>query len=190
VVDIGPRAGDILAVIGVAHDDVLNVRTGPGVGFAAIGELPPTEDEIIAAGETRSIPGALWIRVSADGIDGWVNLRYVAYLGVTNDITARMIQQLGERPETETKLDLGTLVAEAVARASGASDPAIVMSVAPTVGDLGEVTFDVVGLDDDSVRGSRLHVFGAPSESAEGFVLGSIEATTMCGRGVIDGLCA
>ncbi len=190
-IDIGPHAGDILAVVGVAHDDVLNVRVGPGVGFPVIGELSPTEDGLVATGETRSIPGALWIRVDADGTEGWINLRYVAYLGDTNDITAQVIEQLGARPETETMLDLGTLVAEAVTTAaSGEAVPELVMSVAPTVGDLGEVTFDVVGLADDSVRGSRLHVFGTPSEGGEGFVLASVEATVFCARGVSDRLCS
>ena len=64
------------------------------------------------------------------------------------------------------------------------------MVVAPAVGDLGEVTYDVIGLGDDSIGGWRLHVFGTPSASGEGFLLKTLEATTLCTRGVTtDGLC-
>ncbi len=81
-------------------------------------------------------------------------------------------------------LDLGALVAATVAGESGAE---WVVSVAPSVGDLGEVTYDVVDFEDDSVRGARLHVFGEPAEG--GFVLRSVELTVLCSRGVSDGLC-
>jgi hypothetical protein len=187
-VDFGPASGDVLGVVGVSHDDVLNVRSGPGVDYPILTGLDPTEDDVVAKGSTWSIPGAFWIEVEANGVEGWVNLRYVAYLGETNDITAQVIAELGETPEAETMLDLGLIVAEAVLGDSETSiDP--VMSVAPAVGDLGEVTYDVLGVADDSVSGFRLHVFATPSESGEGFILKSIEATTFCARGLSEGLC-
>ncbi len=187
-VDLGPLAGDVLGVVGVRHDDVLNVRSGPGVGYSILTGLDPLEDEVVAKGNTWYIPGAFWIEVEAGGVEGWVNLRYVAYLGDTDDMTSRLIADLGERPEAETMLDLGMIVAEAVAfEGEGARDP--VVSVAPSVGDLGEVTIDVLGSADDSIGGYRLHVFGMPSESGEGFVLGSVEATVFCSRGVSGGVC-
>ncbi len=58
------------------------------------------------------------------------------------------------------------------------------MSVGPTVGDLGEVTYDLGGLGDDSVWGWRLHVFGAPDEDGKGFSLKSVEGTIFCLRAV------
>jgi hypothetical protein len=62
------------------------------------------------------------------------------------------------------------------------------MSVAPTVGDLGEVTYDVIGLGDDAVYGYRLHVFGEPV--TDGFSLRTVERTYLCSRGVdADELC-
>jgi hypothetical protein len=187
-VDLGPLAGDVLGVVGVRHDDVLNVRSGPGVGYSILTGLDPLEDDVVAKGDTWYIPGAFWIEVEAGGVEGWVNLRYVAYLGDTDDMTSRLIADLGERPEAETMLDLGMIVAEAVAfEGEGARDP--VVSVAPSVGDLGEVTIDVLGSADDSIGGYRLHVFGMPSESGEGFVLGSVEATVFCSRGVSGGVC-
>ena len=83
-------------------------------------------------------------------------------------------------------LDLGMIVAQA----SASTDPAsrIRMSVAPTVGDLGEVTFDVVDLGDDALAGVRLHVFGTPEDEA--FSLRTVERTLLCTRGVsVAGLC-
>src|SRR5690606_17005399 len=127
----------------------------------------------------------LWIEVDADGREGWVNLRYVAYLGDTRDATSELIPDMTET-RAETMLDLGALVAEAVA---ADTDAISVVSVAPSVGDLGEVTYDVVGFGDDSVLGARIHVFGTPDEGGEGFELKSVEMTILCSRGVSDGLC-
>lgn len=187
-VDLGPLAGDVLGVVGVRYDDVLNVRSGPGVGYSILTGLDPLEDDVVAKGNTWYIPGAFWIEVVAGGVEGWVNLRYVSYLGDTDDITSRVISELGETPEAETMLDLGLIVAEAVAfEGEGDRDP--VVSVAPSVGDLGEVTYDVFNAADDSLAGYRLHVFGTPSDSGEGFVLDSVEATVFCSRGVSGGVC-
>jgi hypothetical protein len=189
-VDFGPAAGDVLGVIGVAHDDVLNVRRGPGTGYEVVATLDPMSHDVVAAGNTWRMPsGSYWIEVDAEGKEGWVNLAYVAYLADTTDITAYAVEELGELPGAETMLELGMLIADALAPVDGEFDVDVVASVAPTVGDLGEITFDVVGSGDDSVRGVRLHVFGTPSESGEGFVLKSVEATPFCDRGVADGVC-
>ena len=61
------------------------------------------------------------------------------------------------------------------------------VTVAPSVGDLGEVTYDVIGLGDDSVRGYRLHVFGEGLGAGGGFYLKSVEARVLCARGVTAG---
>lgn len=186
-IDIGPRQGDVLAVIGVAHDDVLNVRLGPGTDQPIVTTLDPLADDVVALGNTRSLPQSIWVEVEANGMTGWVSLAFVGYLGQTTDETAAIIDRLGATPEAETMLDLGLRVSGLLA--SDEPPSLIVMSVAPSVGDLGEVTFDVVGLGDDALRGYRLHLFATPSESQEGFVLKSVEQTILCGRGVSDGLC-
>jgi hypothetical protein len=157
----------------------------PEPSSRVIAELDPTADDVVALGNTWSRPGSLWIEVDADGEEGWVNLRYVAYLGDTRDATSELMPDMSET-RAETMLDLGALVAEAVA---GDSDAVSVMSVAPSVGDLGEVTYDVIGFEDDSVLGARVHVFGTPDEGGEGFELKSVELTVLCSRGVSDGLC-
>ncbi|MGH8945957.1 MAG: SH3 domain-containing protein [Acidimicrobiia bacterium] len=185
-VDMGPPAGAILAVIGVRHDDVLNLRARPGADQPIVGRIPPTYDNLIARGETRSLP-AFWTKVRYQGTEGWVNMSYVAYLGSTDDTTAQVIDHFGERPEASTMTELGRIVAEA----SASDDPPskIVNSVKESIGDLGEVTFDVVGLGDDAVRGVRLHVFGERVD--DHWRLRTVEQTVFCHptRGVDEGSC-
>jgi hypothetical protein len=182
-VELGPVEGDVVAVIGVAHDDVLNLRAAPGVDQPILEGIPPLYDSLAALGRTRQLPGSLWIAVDYDGTDGWVNLRYIAYLGATTDETASIIASLGETPSAGTMEALGLMVAESVA---SFEDPVsdVVLTAAPTLGDLGEVTYDVVGLGDDAVRGLRLHVFGQPE--GEEFTLKTVEITALCGRNVDD----
>lgn len=188
--DTAPQPGSTLGVIGVAHDDQLNVRAGPGVDQPVVTTLDPLTDGIVATGRGWRLSRSIWWEIETDEALGWAASRYLAYLGSVGDLTSLIVERLGGRyPEAETMIDLGRIVAEALA----SQDPpsAIVMSVGPTVGDLGEVTFDVVGLGDDSVAGYRLHVFGRPADSQEGFVLHTVEATDLCSRGVTpEGLCA
>ncbi len=185
--ELGPRSGDVLAVVGVAHDDVLNVRSAPGTDQPVIHELDPLAADVIALGNTRALPGSIWFEVETDAGSGWANSSFFAYLGGTSDETAAIVELLGETPAAETMLDLGLIVAEALA----SEDPPsrIVMSAAPSVGDLGEVTYDVVGIGDDSVLGFRVHVFATPADGGEGFVLKSVEQTVLCGRGLSGELC-
>ncbi|HUW74822.1 MAG TPA: SH3 domain-containing protein [Methyloceanibacter sp.] len=60
----------------VAHWDVLNVRSGPGVRFDIIHTLAPDEGCIVKAGERRGN----WVRIKAQGMTGWVNRRYLRYI--------------------------------------------------------------------------------------------------------------
>ena len=187
-IDFGPGAGEELAVVGVAHDDVLNVRSEPGTDSEVVAELEPTATGLIATGRARSLPQSIWFEVDVEGVAGWVSSAFVGYLGLTDDATAEVIETLGDTPGAETMLDLGLIVAEVMS--SDEPPSRIVMSVAPTVGDLGEVTYDVVGLGDDALGGVRLHIFGDPAEGGEGFVLSNVERTFICSRGVTDdGFC-
>jgi immunoglobulin-like protein involved in spore germination/sporulation and spore germination protein len=186
--DIGPAAGDVVAVVGVAHDDVLNVRDLPGASFAIVTTVDPLADDLVATGRHRLLTSSIWDEVTANGITGWVNSSYIGYLGGVDDLTSQVVSQMGGIPEAETMLDLGTMIAESFDPGEGGFRYEMVTP--PSVGDLGEVTFDVVGLLDDSQLGWRLHIFGQPTEGGEGFSLMSVEATALCGRGVTeDGLC-
>jgi len=187
--DFGPRAGGTVAVVGVAFDDELNVRSAPGVSNAIVATLAPTA-AAGATGNNRLLGGSIWYEIDADGTTGWANGAFLLGLGDTRDITSQVISQLGSRPSAATMLGLGRIVADSQASTDVESD--IVMVVAPTGGDLGEVTYDVIGLADDSVGGLRLHVFGQRESSGAGFGLKSVEATSLCSRsfGPAGDLCA
>ncbi len=178
--------GDLLGVFGVAADDVLNVRVAPGTDQEIVATAPPTADDLEATGRARMLPNSFWYEITVDGETGWASVMFTGFIGGTDDATAEFLD--GRDPiQAETMTDLGTEVADGFA----SDDPPsrIEQSVAPTVGDLGEVTYDVVGIGDDAIAGFRLHVFGAPSESGEGFVLKSIERTVFCSRGLAGELC-
>ncbi len=185
-IDFGPQAGDVLAVIGVRFDDVLNVRAGPGTDQPIVATLGPTSNEAVATGHTRALPRSFWTEVTVGGVTGWASLAFLAHLGLTDDITSAVVDALGAVPTAGTMEELGMMVAETQASAEPRSD--LVVVEAPTVGDLGEITIDVVGLGDDALRGVRLHVLAEPT--SDGFSLRTVEATLLCGRGVTaDGRC-
>lgn len=168
-------------VIGVRHDDVLNLRAAPGTNQTIRDEIPPTFTELVARGNTRQLPSSLWIEVSYENTTGWVSLRFVGYEGDTTDETARVISELDETPVESTMTALGELVAEQFA-SQEEPESDIVQVIPVTTGDLAEVTYDVVGLGDDAVRGVRVHIFAEPVNG--GFSLNSVEVTVICGRGV------
>ena len=183
-----PSEGAILGVVGVRYDDVLNVRSGPDVTSGVVGTLEPTQMGIAGTGEGWQLPsGSVWWKVEANGVAGWANQQFLSRLGGVDDLTSFVVSQRGEIPFAETMLELGLMVANTFADVDDGSN--VVVSVAPTVGDLHEVIYDVVGLGDDSVGGYRLHIFGQPTDSGGGFSLMAVEATTMCQRAVSDGLC-
>ncbi len=181
-----PNSGDHLGVMGVAHDDVLNIRAAPGTDQKVVAKAAPTLDNAVATGRARMLQRSIWYEVSVDGVIGWANSKFLTFVGSTDDVTSAFLNG-APRPETETMVEMGELVAAGFA----SDDPPsrIVQSVAASVGDLGDVTYDVIGFGDDSVAGVRLHIFAAPSESGEGFVLTAIEATEFCGRGSDGTIC-
>lgn len=191
--ELTPAPGRTLAVVGVRHDDVLNVRRLPGTDSDIVATLEPLAADFVATGRGRTLSRSIWWEVTTSGgVVGWVGSSFTATIGPTGDATSAVVEELGEIPQAETMTALGTLVAETLR-----SDPdvpsEIVLTVAPTVGDLGEVTYDLVGLGDDAVYGLRIHVFGQPAEDGEGFSLKSAEVTDLCvsvrGSGAPGELC-
>lgn len=184
-IDFFPQTGDELAVVGVAHDDVLNVRVGPGIFNDIVDTLEPT-GSTTATGNARDLGLAIWVEHATGDTVGWSNFVFLAFAGATDDATAEVVGLLGEVPTADSMEALGVIVAQSLASEEPPSF--IVVSVAPTVGDLGEVTYDVIGLGDDAVYGYRLHVFGEPF--TDGFSLHTVERTYLCSRGVdADELC-
>ena len=175
------------AVVGVEHDDVLNVRAGPGVGYEIVGTLEPTAEGVMQTGRARNLPGSIWVEVSLPDGPGWVNDYFLGYKGGTDDLTSLVIERLGEIPSAQSMDSLGLIVAESLA----SDDPpsAITLTVPASNGDLSEVTYDVVGLGDDTLWAMRLHVFGQ-KDNGSGLSLKTVEATLYCLRGLTsDGLC-
>jgi hypothetical protein len=181
------RRGDVVGVVGVAYDDVLNVRAGPGVDQRVIGRLDPLGDAT-ATGTARQLSRSIWAQIDTGRVVGWANVRFLGYLGRTGDVTTEVMEAMGD---DRTGGTMGTL-GRGVARSRASTDPPsdIVVVAEPTTGDLGEIVVDVIGLGDDAVLGLRLHVFGQPIDTDAGFDLKSVEETLICGRGVSgDGIC-
>lgn len=175
----------MLGVVGVADDDVLNVRAAPGTDQAIITTAAPLAEDLVATGRARSLPSSIWYEVTVNETTGWVGSSFVAYLGAPDDVTDDYLTDFPE-PEAATVTEL----AEIITSEFTATDPPsrIVQTAAPTTGDLHEITVDVLGLADDSIAGLRLHIFATPNEPS-GVTLRKIERTVLCSRGISGELC-
>ena len=109
----------------------------------------------------------------------------------------QVVEKVGETPMAETLLDLGLIVA-GVFVSEGEVPPRVVFSDRPAHAEaLSQITVDVLGLPDDSVRGHRI-VISADAAHEQGFGTGpftiwSVHVTDICdsSRGVSEeGLCA
>lgn len=188
-IDIFPYEAALLGVVGVEADDVLHVREAPGADQEVVAELSPLADGIHPTGHNRQLDdGIIWAEIRADGTTGWASTAHLSHLGATRDVTAELYPQATDRPTGDTMVQLGEQVAR---QRAGDSKPApnVIVVDGPTVGDLGEVTVDVVGYGDDAQFGERLHVFAEPGPGAESFTVRTVESTLLCRRGVSDGRC-
>ncbi len=181
--DFGPAAGATLVVVGIQDDATLPLRSSPGADQPVAASLGPLDHDLVATGRARQVNSSRWFEVKAAGVTGWADSAFLGYLGATNDATARIVGKLGGPPAAASMLELGRIVAMADASTERPVSR-VTVTVAPTTqGGLGEVTYDVVGFPDDSVLGERLHVIGT---SGDTFTLKTVEATTLCRRGVSD----
>jgi len=177
----------VLSVVGIGYDSTLNVREEPGGQIVA--KLDSTGTGIVPTGTRQEVSGVLWHEVHAAGVIGRVSGDYVTPLGATADTTTQIVARRGQTPSAANLAALGRTVAGAVA--SEEPESRVRISGEPTVGELSEVTMDVVGQPDDSIRGFRLRVF-ATRNSDGTFTLRNVEGTVMCyiDRGVsAQGLC-
>jgi len=183
-----PSEGAILGVVGVRHGDALNVRAGPDVTFDVIATLEPNQRGITGTGEGWQLPsGSVWWNVEGNGIDGWANQQFLSRLGDVDHMAAFVVGDLGGIPNAETMVGLGLIVASTFTEADIGSN--VVVSVEPTIGDLGEVTYDVAGLGDDSVGGYRLHIFGPADGQRWRVLVGGSGGHHNVLRGVSAGRC-
>jgi hypothetical protein len=185
--DDGAEQRLVLSVVGIGYDSTLNVREQPGGQIVA--KLDSTTTGIVPTGTRQEVSSVLWHEVHAAGVIGWVSGDFVTPLGATVDTTTEIVARLGQTPSAANLAALGRTVAGAVA--SEEPESRVRISGEPTVGELSEVTMDVVGQPDDSIRGFRLRVF-ATRNSDGTFTLRNVEGTVMCyiDRGVsAQGLC-
>ena len=68
-------------VVGLAANDVLNIRSGAGVSHSIVGMFPPQARNLQITGRTRTLNGgAVWVEVRSGmlpGGVGWVNGRFL-----------------------------------------------------------------------------------------------------------------
>lgn len=68
-------------VVGVAANDVLNIRSGPGVSYGIVGMFAPNARDLRISGCIRTLSsGAVWVEVRSTGLPGnlgWVNGRFL-----------------------------------------------------------------------------------------------------------------
>jgi hypothetical protein len=155
---------------------VIDILPSDGAEMAVVGVA-------VATGTNRQLDsGAIWAELEIGDITGWANTAFLLQSGVVEDVTASRYPTPSDRPTAETLVDLAQVVADA----QRWQDVTIVDG--PSVGDLGEVAVDVLGLRDDSVGGVRLRIFA--EEGPDGFTVRTVEQTARCRRGVgEDGLC-
>lgn len=180
---LGPAAGTQLGVIGVAHDDWLNVRDVPNGEIVAtltlqLSPQSPAESALLvrdaeaeaafarigvagvtATGRTRDLATSTWHEIQAGPIVGWASSNYLAPLAPETalDITAQVTADIGGATTAGTFAQLVDRVVATIA--SDEPRSRIRTASAPdTSGDLLDIAVDVVGQPDDSVRGYRLFI--------------------------------
>ncbi|HLS16172.1 MAG TPA: SH3 domain-containing protein [Beutenbergiaceae bacterium] len=183
-VEMFPFEGDSVDVVGVTVDDVLYVRSAPDPEAETVAELDPVAEGVIATGHNRSLDdGGIWAEVEVDGLTGWANTSYLAYLGETTDAGADFSDlEPADDPEA-----LAQEVGEHAVQLSGAEG--YVIAAGSDQGGTPEYVIDLLGLPDDSVGGERLTLLTGTEPSGD-YAVESVQRTVICDRGVDEeGLC-
>lgn len=58
-------------------NDVLNVRSGPGVANGIVGTIPPNATDVQISGIGQLVSGSTWVPVQRGSVAGWVNSRFL-----------------------------------------------------------------------------------------------------------------
>lgn len=71
-------ASNLYAVVNVLPDDVLNVRSGPGVENSVVGTLQHDQSGLTRTGESSSVGEDFWVEIQNPGGEtGWVNADFL-----------------------------------------------------------------------------------------------------------------
>ncbi len=106
-------------VILVVPGDVLNVRTGPGAGYAISGSFTATATNVMRTGPSSTAGGDLWVQVqNPGGGSGWVNAafltEYVASAAFCADVRVNtLLTNFGIALKTSNGVALASLVSPA-----------------------------------------------------------------------------
>ena len=177
-----------MAVVGVAFNDTLNVRMGPGTEFDVLTELKNRSDDVKATGQNRLLPNSIWFEVMVNGETGWANGSFLGYLGQSQNGTLDFARWFGQDflPAGPSMTQLGQLVADSLK--SEAPPSRITIQQAPVDG---VVVYDILDLGDDSVAGLRVTTTAAlTGEDDVKRRITRVDQQVICGRGVTaDGLC-
>ncbi len=108
-------AAGLYRVAFVRDDDVLNVRSGPGVDNPVVGELAYDAVGVMITGQGQAVGPSLWVPIQHGGVSGWVNRYYLTEQVSTAAFCA------DSRP-----LGLAAALREAVSKRDGAALAALV----------------------------------------------------------------
>lgn len=186
-----------MAVVGVAHNDVLNFRVGPDPAAASVATVAPllSSPAIVSKGSGVLVgSGSAWWNVTVDGVDAWANF---SYLGALTGTKTSVMQQIVTDMPAITAPDVQAL-AQNVANVRGSSQP-VVFSGEPVAADAqgGEAVIDVMGVPDASLKGERIWIsyqFVWDNSDPANPVLAEValdEALMMpiCAKGVSSSIC-
>ncbi len=177
-------------VVGVANDDVLNIRALPDASATIITSLEPTGEAVLTS-RKRDLSTSIWYEVESEAGFGWANAAFLAPMGGTRDATNEFADLLdGGLPTADSTAALiDAFSVELEAHGAAQEGPPVTVTVVdgPTSGDLDEVIIDVLGYADDALRGDRLHLF-IVNEGGTASIK-SIEATSVCQRGSDGAYC-
>jgi uncharacterized protein YraI len=70
-------AGTLYQVAYVAEDDVLNLRSGPGVSNEIVATLSPHATDVQITGQGQSVAGSTWVPIATGQDTGWVNRAFL-----------------------------------------------------------------------------------------------------------------
>lgn len=76
VVSTRPHPGPY-KVVGVAPNDTLSMRTGPGPKHFLMGRIPPAARGIKATGRHKAVGRTIWWTVTYGGREGWVSSKFL-----------------------------------------------------------------------------------------------------------------
>jgi len=103
-------AAERYIVSGVESWDTLNIRSQPNAKSAIIGEIPADGQNINSNGETRGNGRTTWLRVTYNGVSGWVSKRYLAtdYSFNANTVSAATLNTAATSPTVYTPQPMDT----------------------------------------------------------------------------------